>query len=292
LGLAKIGQPARLAPRRAVIHLTIGRAHLALKRPTEAEGAFREAVRLGASLTAARVELANLLVATGRPQEAEELLSAGLRAAPGDDDLEATLGLAYSAQARWAEAAQTLSRVVERSPRHRAALRNLVQVENRLKRADRVVSLAARYLALDPDDAGIRSTYLMTRLYVSGDAEEMLHLACRWAGARTGGPPPAPPRHANSPDPERRLRVGFVSCPRCARPTRRRPGPLTRRQGRSRSARTGRRASGTWDTGLFASRHLGAPSLPSCPPAHEIPVRPLLLCERSLTGPWPWQVLP
>ena len=207
-GLAQLRHAARLAPAQANIRLTIGRAQQALKRPAEAEAAFREAVELDPALAAAGVELASLLVATGRPQEAEELLGAGLRQAPGNDDLEATLGLVYSAQGRWAEAAATLSRVVERSPRHRAALRNLVQVENRLKRADRVVALAERYLALDPSDAGIRSTHLMTRLYVSGDAEEMLRLARDWSGARAS---PAPPRHANPPDPERRLRVGVVS---------------------------------------------------------------------------------
>jgi len=210
-GLAQLQHAAKLTPKQAVIHLTIGRAQQALKRPGEAERAFREAVRLKPALTAARVELANLLVATGRPQEAEELLSAGLRRAPDNHELEATLGLVYSAQARWAEAAETLSRVVEHSPQHRAALRNLVQVENRLKRADRVVSLAARYLAQEPNDAGIRSTYLMTRLYVSGDAEEMLRLASDWSGARARASPPAPLPYANSPDLERRLRVGFVS---------------------------------------------------------------------------------
>ena len=210
-GLAQLQHAARLAPAQADIHLTIGRTQWGLKRPAEAEGAFRTAVRLDPALAAARVELANLLIATRQPQEAEELLLDGLGRTPGDDDLEATLGLAYSAQQRWAEAANSLSRVVERAPRHRAALRNLVQVENRLKRADRVVALAGRYLALDPADAGMRSTYLMTRLYVSGDAEEMRHLAHEWAVARARALPPPRSRHANPPDPERRLRVGFVS---------------------------------------------------------------------------------
>jgi predicted O-linked N-acetylglucosamine transferase (SPINDLY family) len=51
----------------------------------------------------------------------------------------------------------------------------------------------------------------MTRLYVSGDAEEMLRLARGWSGARARASPSAPLHHANSPDPKRRLRVGFVS---------------------------------------------------------------------------------
>ncbi len=156
-GLAQLQHAAKLAPKQAGIHLTIGKAQQSLKRPTAAERAFREAVRLNPTLTAARVELANLLVATRRPQEAETVLSAGLHQGPGDDDLEATLGLAYSVQGRWAEAAETLSRVVERSPQHRAALRNLIQVENRLKRADRVVSYQIRLNAsarLRPSQAG------------------------------------------------------------------------------------------------------------------------------------------
>ncbi len=204
-GLAQLRHAAKLAPGRAGIHLAIGKAEGALKRPGAAERAFREAIRLDPALAPARLELANLLVAAGRAPEAEAVLGAGLRRAPGDDDLEATLGLALSAQGRWAEAAATLSRVVERSPGHRAALRNLVQVENRLKRADRVVALAARYLDRYPDDAGIRSTYLMTNLYVSGDAGEMLRLARRWAAAaavrregsaREGRPTPTGPNPA------------------------------------------------------------------------------------------------
>ena len=45
-GLAQLQHAAKLTPKQAVIHLTIGRAQQALKRPSEAERAFREAVRL------------------------------------------------------------------------------------------------------------------------------------------------------------------------------------------------------------------------------------------------------
>src|SRR4051794_2898997 len=45
-GLAHLQHAAKLAPKEADIHLTIGRAQQALKCPTEAERAFREAVRL------------------------------------------------------------------------------------------------------------------------------------------------------------------------------------------------------------------------------------------------------
>src|SRR5689334_13633694 len=49
-GLAELEHAARLAPAQANIRLTIGRARQALKRPAEAEAAFREAVHLDPAL--------------------------------------------------------------------------------------------------------------------------------------------------------------------------------------------------------------------------------------------------
>ncbi|PWC36586.1 hypothetical protein TSO352_12725, partial [Azospirillum sp. TSO35-2] len=216
-------------------------------RMAAAAVALRRALRLRPELAALRSNLAVTLRALGQPESA--LLQARLAVAldPGDAAIAGNLAMAFETMDQPAVAALWIGRGLRGSPQDAAGwayrgamLRRSGRIADGLAAGERAVALEPgglggwqnraailqdlgrtgagiaanrRALVLDPAASGLHSNLLLA-LHYSPDIGpmELLEEHRRW-DARHGRPlaPPAGFRHPNRPDPDRRLRVGYVS---------------------------------------------------------------------------------
>jgi len=167
---------------------------------------------------------------TDAPQDAEAAYAAG-QAAQRDSDFEAAAGhyrraialdpghaaalrdLAFVLlmQSRFFEAEAAYRRALEVHPRLRSARANLAYVLSVTGRLDEALALYRDLLARTGDAPDIFSSYLFALTHSSKVTREAVyaeHLRFGEAVARRA-PPPVP--HLNTPDPERRLKIGYVS---------------------------------------------------------------------------------
>lgn len=209
-----------------------------------AEQVLRQGAVRSPSCASTRYNLGNALIRQRKWQEAVECYRAALALKPDFDLCELQLGMALHGGGWRQEALQHYRGVLERRPREYAIWINygaLLQSESDLDgaieafrraaeimpddatslnnlavalkdRGDGVeaVRLLRRCTALRPEAADISSNLILTMHYVPETTDEELAEAHRDWNVRHGAKAPTAP-WANDRDPERRLRIGFVS---------------------------------------------------------------------------------
>ena len=226
-------------------HLQRAVQHLRAQRPAEAEADCRLAVEHDPGDAGAHRLLGDVLESQGRLAEAAEAYQQALQVEPGNVDTCNNLGLVWYALGRVEDAAACFTQVIEHDPAHVQAHSNLGLVWRDLGRSDeavascrRALELAAGHpvvhnnlalaledegllaeavanyrqaLRLDPSNAAIHSNLLLALNY---DPEvspaDLLAEHRRWDQTHGRVAEPVQP-HANTPDPDRRLRLGYVS---------------------------------------------------------------------------------
>ncbi len=148
--------------------------------PETALSSFHRALNLKPDLPAAHMNFATLLRDTGRLVDAETAFSQGLQSNPHDAGLHNSLGLVLMLQGRMAESGAACGRALEIMPGYAAARSNLL--------------LSMNYGAQDGDENG--AAVLAAHLDY-----EAVH------GVPAGGIA----AHDNDRDPNRRLKIGYVS---------------------------------------------------------------------------------
>lgn len=217
-----------------------------LGRWAEAEPWYHEALALRPDSVDVLSDLAKVLVLQARPEEALEYLGRALAANPRNGVALINLAATLFGLNRLAEAEAAARMAVEVDPRNPSAYNNLGLVlghAGKLSEAERYhregldlapehpelhANLATvlvlqgraeeaqphyrRALARKPDDPATHSNWLLSRQYLHGATPDELREAHREWDARHGIPL-APDRRSfvNQPDPERPLRLGFVS---------------------------------------------------------------------------------
>ncbi|MBF0587529.1 MAG: tetratricopeptide repeat protein [Magnetococcales bacterium] len=143
------------------------------------EAAYGEALALNPNHVDALANLGRVLEDQGRMVEAEQALRASLALQPGHADRLGNLGGVLKHQARMSEAAACYRQVLAIQPEHRATLSNL----------------------------------LVSMPFMSQFNGEAVLAQARHTGAIFEAPHRSywPSRHANDPDPERRLKIGYLS---------------------------------------------------------------------------------
>ncbi|SEC96814.1 Predicted O-linked N-acetylglucosamine transferase, SPINDLY family [Rhizobiales bacterium GAS191] len=160
----------------------------------------------------AHYNLGIVLAALGRNDQAEASYRRGLTLKPNAVDGHNNLGVLLEATGRYDEAEASYRHAVELSPALPHLHNNLGVL---LKEQGRIAeSLAAhrRAVALDPHLPAGRSNLLYTLNYDETVSQEALHAEHEaWGKSEGARFPTSGARFANSPDPARRLRVGYVS---------------------------------------------------------------------------------
>jgi predicted O-linked N-acetylglucosamine transferase (SPINDLY family) len=152
-----------------------GLALVRAQRWEEAAATFAEVIRLRPEDVPAHNNLGNVLKGLGRLEEAEQVLVRGTQLAPADADQHNNLGEVYRFQGRFAQALAS----------YRAALRNA-----------------------SPFHPAHSNLLYMLNFDPAWDADALFEEHCRWGRLHQASPPLPYP---NRPDPNRPLRVGYVS---------------------------------------------------------------------------------
>lgn len=225
------------------IEVTIHQARLDAQsgRIGKAIDALRLALRLRPDHPHATQVLAMLLVQAGRHAEAEHLLRRAVQLAPASPDLRNNLANVLSSAGRYADAAARWREALELDPTFLPAFFGLATALVPLGQATGAVEAAERGLALEPgsrelafalvtaleaacrmDDADatmerlvaawprdpvLESRRLALLNYRPAAGERLDAALARYAGCF----PPPPPHPPADPDPERPLRIGFLS---------------------------------------------------------------------------------
>jgi predicted O-linked N-acetylglucosamine transferase (SPINDLY family) len=182
-----------------------------LGRVTEAQAALERALAIDPQSVEARAALSDLLAERGELGGAARELQALLERRPDWADAQYNYGCILRNLMRVAEAESALRRAVALEPRHAAAYRMLGSVLLGQGRTDEALELYRSARALCPDELDLQSAELFALMASERISEEALFRKHADFGARLEAAHPARFALRNTRDPERRLRVGYVS---------------------------------------------------------------------------------
>lgn len=235
----------------APAHLNLGLLHLSADSFGEAEAAIREALRARDPFPEAWVALAEALEALGRtpealdaleralaqregfegartnaavlhnnqghklqalgqPAEAEVHLRRATELGPDIPEAHFNLGNVLQSLGRASDAEASLRRAIALRPAYREALTGLGNALRDQGRVDEAEAACRAALALDPGDRDAHDNLLLSMNYTDRHSRAEVYAAhLGWAALHASASTVMP--HANSPDPGRRLRIGYVS---------------------------------------------------------------------------------
>ena len=195
----------------AEAHFNLGNVLEDLGQPDDAVASFRRALQIKPDYAVAHSNLGNTLNDLGRTIEAEASFRRALQIKPDYADAHYNLGNILKDMDRSDEAEASYRRALQIKPDHAQAYNNLGTALQRRGKIDDAVACFRRVLEVKPDLIDAHSNLIFTLdLMVGGDTASLHEERKRWDTAH------AAHLHqrrspSNIPDPERRLRIGYVS---------------------------------------------------------------------------------
>ena len=156
--------------------------------------------------------LGHLHMYRNRIQEAEIAIRRALKYDPDMPDALINLGIIYQKQMKTTQAIETTEKSIARNPNNASAYNNLATYCTMLGETEEALKWAEKAVQLDPACAEWHDTYLLTQLYAETPTDDVRKKAYQqYAQAIEAPLQPNWQPHANRPDPERKLKVGYVS---------------------------------------------------------------------------------
>jgi predicted O-linked N-acetylglucosamine transferase (SPINDLY family) len=200
-----------LAPDFALGHFNLGNALRDQGRVAEAVASYERAVALSPDCASFFSNLGNALRELGRPDEAVGVYRKALEAEPENAEARVNLGNAFKEMGRLAEAEAVYREALLVQPEMAETHFNLGTVFQDQCRIKDAIACYRRALALRPDHVIAHSNLLMNIQYDPDmTPETLLEEALDWERMQLAGIR-ADESHRNEPDPERRIRIGYVS---------------------------------------------------------------------------------
>jgi predicted O-linked N-acetylglucosamine transferase (SPINDLY family) len=192
---------------------SLRRAH-ALRTANDLDGAIgclRAALARHPRSSELRVALAAALDHAGDLAGAAHELAEAVALAPGRRDLVHALADAQGRARRFDLAAQTLARAVRDWPGESKLWARLGFARYEIGAIEESIAAYREAIARDPANADAREQVLFLHLLRSDDPEMLLAEHRAWAALAEQGRAPLAAPLANAPDPDRPLRLGYVS---------------------------------------------------------------------------------
>jgi predicted O-linked N-acetylglucosamine transferase (SPINDLY family) len=210
--VASFRQAVHYQPNLAAAHSNLGNALRQLGHLEEAAVSLEEALRLRPDFAEAHNNLGTALQAMGRLNEAEASFRCALQLRPGFVDASYNLGAVLSSQGRLDEALAQYHQTLGLQPHHVDAHLNLGNTYKDQGRLDDALAAYRAALGIKADAAHIHSNVVLALNYHPDyDARSIQEECARWEQLHALPLKKLIRHHANRPDPERRLRIGYVS---------------------------------------------------------------------------------
>jgi predicted O-linked N-acetylglucosamine transferase (SPINDLY family) len=209
---AHLRQALAVRPHYAEAHYNLGNVLLGLGRLDEAVQHYQQAIALRPSMATAHYNLGNALRKQGKPVEAVEVYRRAQAIDPDWADIPNNLGTVLHDLDRLAEAEACFRQALALRPDSPTTLANLATVILPSGRIDEAMTCLRRALELEPDNA-VHHTNMIFVLNFVPDATTADHQAerARYNERHAQRFAAVIRPHANTPEPQRRLRVGYVS---------------------------------------------------------------------------------
>jgi protein O-GlcNAc transferase len=208
-------EPARQAvgldPAKAHLHDTLGAILRALGQFDEAVASHERALALAPGVAATWLNLAGALQDAARPGEAVRAYQQAITLVPDDAQALAVLGTLLQKLGRLDEAIEAFERAAALRPDDPGLYEHLGVALHLRSRMPEAILAMRRSLALAPDQPVLHSNLIFVLDLIDANGEESGRERQRW-NARFGQRWHTEPiEHRNAAEPERRLRMGYVS---------------------------------------------------------------------------------
>ena len=204
-------EAASLAPGDPSLHNNLGVVLNMLGETGAAIASFNRALTLDPNYVEAHSNLGHALAGAGRYDEALAQYREALRMRPGAVSAWFNLAMAVSRLGRQAEAVDAFHAALTANPKSAQLLSSFGGMLGRLGRARDAIDQLALVLEHYPDDEHVLGSMLFMRNYLADDDPAAMITTAQRYGRIVAARAAAPAPHANSADPDRRIKVGLVS---------------------------------------------------------------------------------
>ena len=201
-----------LRPDYADAHNNLGMVLLHFRRLEEARQHFERALTLRSDYAEAHINLGNVWLILERPNEAYDCYERALALRPDFCQIHNNLGAVLQRLHRFDEARRFFEQALALAPNFPDAHRNLGTLLRDLGETEASLGHYRRALDLQPESASAHSTLIFALNFDPETDPDTLRSGCNDWDRQHALPLRASLRpHTNDPDPQRRLRIGYVS---------------------------------------------------------------------------------
>ena len=209
--IASFHRALELGPNNADAHLALGMTLNEQGQPEAAQSSLRRALAIQPGNVAAHINLADTLRELGQLDDSIASYRKALEIEPGNAIAHCNLGNALLDCGRFADAAASYSRAIELQPDFSAAHSNLGSVLKDIGHPLEALKSIRRALELTPDLAIARSNLIFIHNSLGDQSQAKMLEEAKTYGEIVARKAKCSTNWTNTPNPDRCLRLGFVS---------------------------------------------------------------------------------